>query len=195
MPRPRRTIRFALWGAEEQGMIGSTIYAEQHFAKRVLPAEPKVGASGAFYLLLSSWPIVKQPGWGEMSVYFNLDNGSGKIRGVYAYRNLAAVPIFRAWLAPFASMGADTVAASDNTGPDNEYMQQVGVPGFQFIQDWNDYGRQHHTSMDTYDHLDADDMRQASIILASFLWNAANADKPFPRRPLPTEPRKEGLAD
>lgn len=190
MPRPRRTIRFALWGAEEQGMIGSSAYVEQHFARRVPPAEPKVGANGAFWLHASSWPIEKRPGWDEMSVYFNLDNGSGKIRGVYAYRNLAAVPIFRAWLAPFEAMGANTVAASDNTGPDNEYMQLLGIPGFQFIQDWNDYGRQHHTSMDTFDHLDAEDMRQASVILASFLWNAANADKPFPRRPLPTEPKR-----
>jgi hypothetical protein len=94
------------------------------------------------------------------------------------------MPIFREWLAPFASMGASMVAASEGTGPDNEYMQMVGVPGFQFIQDWNDYGRMHHTSMDTYDHLDPDDMHQASIILASFLWNAANMDQPFPRRPL-----------
>jgi len=192
MPRPRRTIRFALWGAEEQGMIGSSAYVEQHFGRRVPPAEPQVNASGRFWLH-PSWPVEKRPGWSEMSVYFNLDNGSGKIRGVYAYRNLAAMPIFRAWLAPFESMGATMVAASENTGPDNEYMQMVGVPGFQFIQDWNDYGRQHHTSMDTFDHLDAADMRQASIILASFLWNAANADKPFPRRPLPTEPKLEGL--
>lgn len=194
MPRPRRAIRFALWGAEEQGMIGSSAFVEQRLAERVPPAEPRVGAGGRFWLRSMSWPIVKRPTWGEMSVYFNLDNGSGKIRGVYAYRNLAAVPIFQAWLAPFASMGATTVAASDNTGPDNEYMQMVGVPGFQFIQDWNDYGRMHHTSMDTFDHLDADDMRQASIILASFLWNAANADKPFPRRPFPTEPRRSGPA-
>jgi carboxypeptidase Q len=194
MPRPRRTIRFALWGAEEQGMIGSSAFVEERLGQRVPPAEPKVGANGRFWLRSTSWPIVKRPTWGELSVYFNLDNGSGKIRGVYAYRNLAAVPIFQAWLAPFASMGATTVAASDNTGPDNEYMQMIGVPGFQFIQDWNDYGRMHHTSMDTFDHLDADDMRQASIVLASFLWNAANADKPFPRRPLPTEPSRTGPA-
>ena len=193
MPRPRRTIRFALWGAEEQGMIGSTAYIEQHFGQRVPPDEPRVNASGRFWLH-SSWPVVKQPGWSEMSVYFNLDNGSGKVRGVYAYRNLEAMPIFREWLAPFASMGATLVADSENTGPDNEYMQQIGVPGFQFIQDWNDYGRMHHTSLDTFDHLDAEDMRQASIILASFLWNAANADKPFPRRPLPSKPRKSGPA-
>ncbi len=194
MPRPRRTIRFALWGAEEQGMLGSSAYVEQRLAYRVPPPEPKLNLSGSFFLRSKSWPIVKRPTWDELSVYFNFDNGYGKVRGIYAYRNLAAVPIFRQWLAPFASMGATMVAASDNTGPDNEYMQMVGVPGFQFIQDWNDYGRMHHTSMDTFDHLEADDMRQASIILASFLWNAANAEKPFPRRPLPTEPRTAGPA-
>ncbi|MBC9035040.1 M20/M25/M40 family metallo-hydrolase [Sphingomonas sp. JC676] len=192
MPRPHRTIRFALWGAEEQGMIGSSAYVEQRLGKRVLPTEPKVTSNGRFWFQSSSWPIVLRPTWNELSVYFNLDNGSGKIRGIYAQRNMAAMPIFREWLAPFASMGATMVAASESTGDDNEYMQLIGVPGFQFIQDWNDYGRMHHTSMDTFDHLDPDDMRQASIILASFLWNAANMDKRFPRRPMPTEPGGPG---
>jgi hypothetical protein len=188
MPRPRRTIRFALWSGEEQGEFGSTAYVERHFATRG-KAEDTQGTGEAKYLRWwYRWPIVPRPSWREMSVYFNLDNGAGKIRGIFADHNLAAVPIFHEWFKPFESMGASTVAIVAQGGSDNDAMQDVGVPGYQFIQDWNDYSRMHHTSLDTYDHLDPEDMRQASIILASFLWNAANMTQDFPRRPLPTKP-------
>ena len=135
------------------------------------------------------WPITPRAGWGDLAAYFNLDNGSGKVRGIYVENNQALVPIFRDWLAPFGPMGASNVVIRKTGGTDHVFMQAVGVPGFQFIQDPLDYGsRVHHTSIDTFDHLKGDDMRQASIILASFLANAANMDKALPRPPLPTEP-------
>jgi carboxypeptidase Q len=187
MPRPRRTIRFALWGGEEQGEFGSINYVERHFATRGDPSDPQLTGEAKYLRWWYRWPIVPLPSWHEMSVYFNLDNGAGKIRGIFADNNLAAIPIFREWFKPFESMGASTVAILGQGGSDNDAMQDVGVPGYQFIQDWDDYGRMHHTSLDTYDHLEPDDMRQASIILASFLWNAANMKQDFPRRPLPTK--------
>lgn len=187
MPRPRRTIRFALWGGEEQGEFGSIAYVERHFATR--GDDPLLTGEAKYLRWWYRWPIRPLPSWNEMSVYFNLDNGAGKIRGIFADNNMAAIPIFREWFKPFASMGASTVAIVGQGGSDNDPMQDVGVPGYQFIQDWGDYGRMHHTSLDTYDHLDPDDMRQGSIILASFLWNAANMKQEFPRRPLPTKSR------
>lgn len=181
LPRPRRTIRFALWAGEEQGLLGSVAYAERHLASRGeadASLSPSVRAMG--------WgdrmPFLPLPGWSALSAYFNLDNGSGKTRGIYAENNIAVVPIFRAWLAPFAAMGATTVAIQRTGGTDHVAFNMAGVPGFQFIQDWTDYPRLHHSSMDTVDHLDAEDMRQGATILASFLWNAANADKALPRR-------------
>jgi len=188
MPRPRRTIRFALWSGEEQGEFGSIAYVERHFATRGERRDPQQAGEAKYLRWWHRWPITPLPSWREMSVYFNLDNGAGKIRGIFADNNLAAIPIFRDWLKPFESMGASTVAILGQGGSDNDAMQDVGVPGYQFIQDWGDYGRMHHTSLDTYDHLDPDDMRQASIILAGFLWNAANMNQDFPRRPLPTKP-------
>jgi hypothetical protein len=186
MPRPKRAIRFALWGADEQGLLGTLAYVEQYLGTRGAP-QPGQTPFVRFLTWADRWPVTPQPGNGDLSVYFNLDNGSGRIRGIYGDGNPAIVPIFRAWLAPFAKMGASTIANAGE-GADRDPMEGVGVPAFQFIQDWNDYGRMYHTTMDTFDHVDPDDMRQASIILASFLWNAANADKPFPRRPLSRRP-------
>ncbi len=189
MPRPRRTIRFALWSGEEQGEFGSIAYVERHFATRGMPDDPQLTGEAKYRRWWYRWPIQPQPTWREMSVYFNLDNGAGKIRGIFADNNLAAVPMFREWLKPFESMGASTVAILGQSGSDNDAMHSTGVPGYQFIQDWDDYGRMHHSSLDTFDHLEPKDMRQAAIILASFLWNAANMKEDFPRRPLPTKPQ------
>jgi hypothetical protein len=187
--RPKRTIRFALWTGEEQGLLGSRAYVEQHLATRGKPSDPVLTGMKSYYSWSSRWPITPKPGWGDLAAYFNLDNGSGKVRGIYVENNQAVAPIFRDWLAPFASMGATNVVIRKTGGTDHVFMQAVGVPGFQFIQDPLDYGsRVHHTSIDTFDHLKADDMRQASIILASFLLNAANADHALPRPPLPTQP-------
>jgi len=188
--RPKRTIRFALWAGEEQGLLGSRAYVERYLATRGGPGDPPL-ANGVEGMAAWSnrWPINKQPGWGALAAYFNIDNGSGKLRGIYAENNPAVVPIFKSWLTPFASMGATTVAIQKTDGTDHVFMQEVGVPGFQFIQDPLDYGsRVHHSDLDTFDHLRGDDMRQGATILASFLVNAANAEKALPRPPLPTKP-------
>jgi carboxypeptidase Q len=187
--RPKRTIRFALWAGEEQGILGSMAYVEKHLAHRGGAADATGNGMQRYYGYTNRWPITPLAGHRDLAAYFNIDNGSGKLRGLYAESNPAVVPIFREWLAPFASMGASTVAVRPTGGTDHVFMQSVGVPGFQFIQDPLDYGsRIHHSGIDTFDHLKAEDMRQGSIILASVLLSAANADTPLPRPPLPTKP-------
>jgi Zn-dependent M28 family amino/carboxypeptidase len=189
MPKPKRTIRFALWTGEEQTIMGSTAYIEQHLAHR--PVAPNLSPLDNFAQWPGAFPIEKKPGYDELKAYFNLDNGAGKIRGIYAENNVGAIPLLEKWLAPFASMGAGTVVASRTGGTDHQYMQTVGLPGFQFIQDPLDYSRvTHHTSADTVDHIPPDDIRQAATIMAAMLWQAANADAVLPRPPLPTEPSK-----
>jgi carboxypeptidase Q len=186
--RPKRTIRFALWAGEEQALLGSIAYIEQHLATRPAPGHP-LTADETYYSWATRFPITPLPGHKDLAAYFNVDNGSGKIRGVYAEGNAAVVPIFQDWLAPFRSMGAGNVVIQKTEGTDHQFMQSVGIPAFQFIQDPLDYEtRVHHTQLDTFDHLKAEDMRQAAIILASFLLNAANADKPLPRLPIPRAP-------
>lgn len=187
--RPKRTIRFALWNAEEQGLLGSLAYVERHIASRPEAAGGKDGGLARFYGWTSRFPITKKPGYDAMTAYFNIDNGSGKIRGINAENNVAAVPTLREWLSPFASMGATTVANRRTGSTDHYFFQSVGLQGYQFIQDPLDYGsRLHHTSVDTFDHLKGPDMRQNAIILASILLSAANAERPLPRPPLPTQP-------
>ncbi|MFA5968735.1 MAG: M20/M25/M40 family metallo-hydrolase [Sphingomonas sp.] len=187
--KPKRTIRFALWAGEEQGLLGSRAYVEQHLASRGAPNDPPLAGLNGYYGWSDRWPITSKAEWGQLAAYFNLDNGSGKVRGIYAENNPAVESTFREWLAPFNPMGASSVVIQKTGGTDHVFMQAVGVPGFQFIQDPLDYeSRVHHSSIDTFDHLKGDDMRQASTILASFLVNAANADKALPRPPLPTKP-------
>jgi carboxypeptidase Q len=134
------------------------------------------------------YPITPQAGHKELVAYFNIDNGSGKVHGFHAEGNVAAVPLLKEWLQPFASMGAKSVVASPTGGTDHVFMQAVGIPGYQFIQDPLDYGtRVHHSSIDTYDHLKPEDLRQASVVLAGVLLEAANSAKTLPRMPLPTK--------
>lgn len=186
--KPKRTIRFILWSGEEQGLLGSHAYVDKYLASR--PAGP-AGEDGMTTYL--SWPtrfpITPRPGYNDLKAYFNMDNGSGKLRGIYAEGNFAAVPLLSEWLAPFASMGAGKVVAGPTGGTDHVFMQSVGVPGFQFIQDPLDYeSRTHHSSADTFDHLKADDLRQASVVMAGMLFASANSDKTLPRFPVPTSP-------
>lgn len=188
--RPKRTIRFALWNGEEQGLLGSLAYVDKYVATRGPIGDAELDALPANRTWRSRWPIQPREGHGDLVAYFNLDNGSGKIRGINAEGNVAAAPIFEEWLEPFASLGASTVSMRTSGGTDHVYMQTVGIPGFQFIQDPLDYGsRLHHTSIDSYDHLRAEDLRQAAVIMAAFLLNAANSDEPLPRMPIPTQPR------
>ncbi len=187
--RPKRTIRFALWSGEEQGILGSLAYVERHIATRP-PVDPRYAHLRPGATWRNRFPITLKPGHRDLVAYFNLDNGSGKIRGINAEGNVAAVPIFKEWLAPFASLGASTVAIRSTGGTDHVYLQAVGLPGYQFIQDPLDYSsRLHHTLIDTYDHLKGDDLRQAAVIMASFLLNAANRAEPLPRAPVPSQPR------
>lgn len=187
--RPRRTIRFALWNGEEQGLNGSIAYAEQHLAARGpldVPGAENLRRSQAWN---ERWPIEPRRDHALLSAYFNIDNGSGKVRGIFTEGNLAVAPIFREWLAPFASMGATAVVTARTGGTDHVALQQIGIPAFQFVQDPLDYGaRIHHTSIDSYDHLKLDDLRQAAVILASMLWQAAERETMLPRMPLPTRP-------
>ena len=187
--QPKRTIRFALWNGEEQGILGSLAYVDQHLATRAPATDPALASLSNNRSWRSRWPVQPREGYRDLVAYFNIDNGSGKIRGINAEGNVAAAPVFQEWLAPFASMGATTVSLRPSGGTDHVYMQTVGIPGYQFIQDPLDYSsRIHHTSIDSYDHLKAEDMRQAAVILASVLLSAANRDEPLPRMPLPTQP-------
>jgi carboxypeptidase Q len=162
----KRTVRIALWTGEEQGLYGSRRYVAQHFGDTA----------------------THTPEHAKFDAYFNVDNGSGKIRGVYAQGNPAAAQLFRAWLAPFASMGASTVTLMNTGGTDHLAFDAVGLPGFQFIQDGLEYGtRTHHSNMDTYERLVADDMKHNAAVVASFVYLAANRGEKVPRKVAPVQ--------
>ncbi|HEV2856292.1 MAG TPA: M20/M25/M40 family metallo-hydrolase [Thermoanaerobaculia bacterium] len=193
--KPRRTLRFALWTGEEEGYLGSVAYIKQHFATRPENKDPEQQDLPERYRT-DTWPLTLKPEHAKVAAYFNLDNGTGKVRGIYTEENAAVRPIFEAWLAPFADLGADTVTLRTTSGTDHVPFDQVGLPGFQFIQDEMDYEpRTHHTNLDTYDHLSREDMMQASVILAAFLYDAAMRPEPLPRKPLPQEPPKKTSRD
>ena len=185
--RPKRTIRFALWSGEEQGLLGSKAYIERHLATR--PVDPALDPITAMAAWRNAFPIATKPEYGQLKAYFNMDNGSGKFRGIYAEGNVAAVPLLKDWLAPFASLGAGKVVAARTGGTDHVFLQAIGLPGYQFIQDPLDYGtRTHHSNLDTLDHARGDDLRQAATVMAGMLLQAAMSDKELPRSPLPTQP-------
>jgi len=170
-----RTVRMALWTGEEQGLLGSRAYVKEHFADRETMA--------------------LKPEHARLSGYFNLDNGTGKIRGAYLQGNDMMRPIFQAWLDPFRDYGANTVTIRNTGGTDHQSFDAVGLPGFQFIQDPMDYSTEtHHSSADVYDHLQAGDLMEASAIMAAVVYDAATRDEMLPRKPLPKPqpPRKEG---
>lgn len=162
----RRTVRLGLWGGEEQGLMGSRAYVTQHFADRATMA--------------------LKPGHAKFSSYFNMDNGTGAFRGVYLQGNEAVAPIFEAWMKPFNNLGMDTLTIRDTGGTDHQAFDAVGLPGFQFIQDPVEYStRTHHTTMDTYERIQEEDLRKNAVIVASFVYHAANRDALLPRKPLP----------
>ena len=187
--KPRRTIRVALWTGEEQGLLGSKAYVAAHFGAPQLP--PTTGAApreepDPFALRpgASVGEIEKKPEHEKLSVYFNLDNGGGKIRGIYLQNNEAARPIFRQWLRPFKDLGAETISFGNTSGTDHLPFDQVGLPAFQFIQDEIEYmSRTHHGNMDVYDRVIADDLKQAAVVMASFVYEAAMRDEQIPRKP------------
>jgi len=169
----RRTVRVALWTGEEQGLYGSAAYVRDHFAVRRT--------------------MELKPDHAKMSVYLNVDNGTGQIRGVYMQGNQAARPIFEAWMQPFKDFGMTTLTMSGTGGTDHTNFDDVGLPGFQFIQDDIEYDtRTHHTNMDVYERLQPKDVQQNAVIVASFAYNAANRDQLFPRKALPAPPGQRG---
>jgi hypothetical protein len=181
--QPRRTIRVALWSGEEQGLLGSQAYVAQHFGK------PDESSDANFERLIAGGGVAPKVTRGaeydKLSAYFNLDNGTGKIRGVYLQGNELMRPIFRQWLAPFREMGATTLSASNTGGTDHLAFDAIGLPGFQFIQDEIEYGtRTHHSNQDVFDRIQADDMKQAATVMAAFLYNTAMREDKLPRKPM-----------
>ncbi|MBV8820646.1 MAG: M20/M25/M40 family metallo-hydrolase [Acidobacteriaceae bacterium] len=161
-----RTVRIALWSGEEQGLLGSKAYVTEHFA------DPKTMQATTAHQ--------------NFAGYFNLDNGSGKVRGVYLQGNDAMRPLFEAWLAPFRDQGVSTISIRNTGGTDHLSFDAVGLPGFQFIQDPLDYGTvTHHSNMDVYDHAQAGDLMQASAVIATCVYETATRADKLPRKPLP----------
>lgn len=185
--KPNRTIRVALWTGEEQGLLGSQAYVAQHFGKFEEPKDPEQKAIPAFFRQHKG-KLIRMPDYGKVTAYFNLDNGSGKIRGVYAQENLAIAPIFTEWLKPWNDVGA-TIVTQRNTGStDHVSFDAIGIPGFQFVQDQLDYfSHVHHSDLDVQDHAVPDDLKQASAIVASFVYNAAMRPQLLPRKPFVEE--------
>jgi Zn-dependent M28 family amino/carboxypeptidase len=160
---PKRTIRVAFWGGEEQGLIGSRGYVDKYLV------DPSTNAN--------------KPDFDRFAAYFNMDNGSGRYRGIYLQQNEMCRPIFEEWLKPFASLGCSTIAIRNTGGTDHQSFDRYGLPAFQFIQDEIEYGRGYHTVMDTYERLSLADLRINAIITASFAYNAAMRDQKLPRKP------------
>src|SRR6185312_1292489 len=174
----------AVWSGEEQGLIGSRAYVAKHFAAYPEPTDPAQKALPAS-LREPTGALQKKPDYERFAAYFNMDNGSGRFRGIYAQENTAAMPIFKAWLEPFRDVGATTVTSRNTGSTDHVSFDAVGLPGFQFIQDRLDYSTQvHHSNLDTYDHSSPEDLKQAAAIVASFVWHAATREEKLPRKPL-----------
>jgi hypothetical protein len=194
--KPRRTIRIALWSGEEQGLLGSRAYVAEHFGSIQNPATSAAPATGAANNGMGGGngngttpagpTLVKKAEYEKLSGYFNLDNGTGKIRGVYLQGNEGVRSLFRQWLAPFRDMGATTLTISNTGGTDHLSFDGIGLPGFQFIQDEIEYDtRTHHSNQDVFDRIQADDMKQAATIMAAFIYQTAMRDEKLPRKPAP----------
>jgi hypothetical protein len=185
--KPRRTIRIGLWSGEEQGLLGSQWYVAQHFGSRPESKDPERKGDPTV-IRRDAGPVTVKPEQAKVSAYFNVDNGSGKIRGVYLQENAAVQPIFEAWMKPFHDLGMDTLTMRTTGGTDHLSFDAVGIPGFQFIQDPLEYEtRTHHSNMDVYDRLQPEDLKQAAVIVASFVYMAAQRDQMFPRKPIEKE--------
>jgi carboxypeptidase Q len=203
--KPRRTIRIALWTGEEQGLLGSRAYVAEHFGSMQRPATSSAlatggggtgiangngmgggaGGNGVQDSTAMAPVLMKKPEWEKLSAYFNLDNGTGRVRGVYLQGNEEVRSLFRQWLVPFRDMGAMTLSISNTGGTDHLSFDAVGLPGFQFIQDEIEYDtRTHHSNQDVFDRIQADDMKQAATIMASFVYNAAMLDQKVPKKPM-----------
>ena len=182
--KPRRTIRIALWSGEEEGLFGSRGYVKQHFGYATPVNTLDQAALPEF--MRKTGPLELKPEQKLLSGYFNVDNGSGKIRGVYLQENAAVGPIFAQWIAPLKDLGVTTLSARNTGGTDHLSFDAVGIPGFQFIQDNLDYeSRTHHSNQDVYERLQPGDLKQIATVEAIFVYNAAMRDQMLPRKPLP----------
>ena len=183
--KPRRTIRIGLWTGEEQGLFGSRGYVKQHFGYVPLSTAPDQ-LEKPDWLRKPAGPVVIEPEQPKISGYFNVDNGTGKILGIYLQGNTAIAPIFAQWMEPLKDLGVTTITARNTGGTDHQSFDAVGIPGFQFIQDRLDYeSRTHHSNMDTYERLQPGDLAQAATVEAIFVYDAAMRDQMLPRKPLP----------
>ena len=194
--KPRRTIRIGLWSGEEQGLLGSREYVKDHFGYfgDARPALFSGGFGGGGGQGQQPRQLTKLAEYEKFQAYFNIDNGTGKIRGVYMQGNDSVRPIFRKWLEPFKDpkwfaadkdLSANTLSLANTGGTDHLAFDAVGLPGFQFIQDPVEYDtRTHHSNMDVFDRIQADDMKQISIIVAAFVYQAAMMDEKLPRKPM-----------
>jgi hypothetical protein len=183
--KPRRTIRIALWTGEEEGLFGSRGYCVQHYGSAKLSDAPDQKQLPEFMRRVVG-PLEPKPEQKLISAYFNVDNGSGKIRGIYTQGNAAIAPIFAQWIAPLKDLGVTTITNQNTGGTDHLSFDAVGIPGFQYIQDELDYEtRTHHSNQDTYERLQPADLKQIATVEAIFLYNAAQRDQMLPRKPLP----------
>jgi carboxypeptidase Q len=181
---PRRTIRIALWSGEEQGEYGSEGYVKEHFGEFVPPSPPDPPGTPSYMGHHGALHTTRE--WEKLDAYYNLDNGAGKIRGIYAQSNFAIMPIFKQWIAPLSDLGVSAVTSRDTGSTDHESFDAVGLAGFEFLQDPLDYGtRTHHSDMDTYDRLRPLDLEQAAVVEAIFLYNTSERDAMMPRKPFP----------
>ena len=191
--KPRRTIRIALWTGEEQGIFGSKGYCRDHFGSAKLSTAPDQ-LQLPEYMRRTAGPLEVKPEQKLISGYFNVDNGSGKIRGIYTQGNAAIAPIFEQWIAPLKDLGVTTVTERNTGGTDHLSFDAVGIPGFQFIQDPLDYEtRTHHSNQDVYERLQPADLKQIATVEAIFVYNAAQRDQMLPRKPLPQPDQDEKL--
>ncbi|MGC2401287.1 MAG: M20/M25/M40 family metallo-hydrolase [Acidobacteriaceae bacterium] len=189
--QPRRTIRIALWSGEEQGEFGSQGYVAQHFGSVGRSTKPEELIVPEF-LREPVGPLTVKPEQALISGYFNIDNGGGKLLGIYAENNAAIVPIFEQWMTPLKDLSVTTVSMRNTGSTDHEPFNLVGIPGFQFIQDPRDYEtRSLHSNQDVYERLSPTDLKQAAVVEAIFVYNTAMRDQMLPRKPLPAPELRE----
>jgi Zn-dependent M28 family amino/carboxypeptidase len=188
--QPRRTIRVALWSGEEQGLLGSKAYVTEHFGyytnltnSQVAKSPKDQAATAKAKPPATTRKLVRGPEYDRLSAYFNFDNGTGKIRGVYLQGNEAVRPFFRRWLEPLRDLGAETLTIANTGGTDHIPFDGINLPAFQFIQDPVEYSsRTHHSNADVLDRLQSDDLKQAAVIMATFAYQAAMLDDKLPRK-------------
>ena len=191
--KPRRTIRIVLWSGEEQGLFGSKGYCKQHYGSAQLSTAPDQMMLPEF-MRRATGPLEVKPEQKQISGYFNVDNGSGKIRGIYLQGSAAIAPIFAQWMAPLKDLGVTTLTMRNTGGTDHLSFDAVGIPGFQFIQDDLDYeSRTHHSNQDVYERLQPADLKQIATVEAIFVYDAAMRDQMLPRKPLPNPEAEEKL--